>query len=74
MLTADETTYPHLLQVSSQVLALGNDGNIVELPLLLGQQLEPPAHGALDDLTKISVFIGKSPTLNYIFSGICDLE
>ena len=51
ILTTDETTYPHLLQVSREVLALGNDGNVVELSLLLGQQLEPAAHRALDDLT-----------------------
>ena len=50
-LITDEKTYPHLLQVSSKVLALGDDGNIVELSLLLGQQLEPTTHRALDYLT-----------------------
>ena len=50
-LIKDETTYPHLLQVSSEVLALSDDGHIVKLPLLLGQQLEPSFDWALDYLT-----------------------
>ena len=41
----------HLLQVFCQVLSLSCDRYIVVLPLLLGQQLEPPSHLLLDDLT-----------------------
>ena len=46
-------SYPHLLQVGGQVLALGYDGDVVVLTLLLGQQLEPPTHRALDYLTEL---------------------
>ena len=60
LLITEETTYPHLLQVSSEVLALCYDGNIVVLPLLLCQQLEPSAHWALDDLTAMVGWLSNS--------------
>ena len=51
LLSLLQISYPHFLQVLRYVLPLSRDRNIVVLPLLLGQQLEPPRHRALDNLT-----------------------
>ena len=48
---AGSGTHPHLLEVGREVLTLGYHGHVVVLPLLLGQQLEPALHWALDYLT-----------------------
>ena len=41
----------HFLQIFCNVLSFCSDWYIVVLSLLLGQQLEPPSHRALDNLT-----------------------
>ena len=51
-LKATQSSYPHLLEVGGEVLTLGDHGDVVVLALLLGQQLEPALHRALDNLAK----------------------
>ena len=50
------SSYPHLLEVGGQVLALGDHRDVVVLALLLGQQLEPALHRTLYNLTENTHF------------------
>ncbi len=47
-----QSSYPHLLEVGGQILALGDHRDVVVLALLLGQQLEPALHRTLYNLTE----------------------
>ena len=47
-----QSSYPHLLEVGGQILALGDHRDVVVLALLLGQQLEPALHRTLYNLAE----------------------